>query len=107
MTTTITKCKWTGKSGKEYIYEIYPISTNWNDVAANYIFAKSTGPTTWEPVYIGETHSLKERLPNHNELPCIGRHGGSHVHVHQNANKHVRLAEEADLLANNISPCNG
>ncbi len=100
------KCTWMGASGKEYLYDIYPINTDWNDVSGNYIFAKEPSPHKWQAVYIGETESFKDRLPTHNELPCIKRNGGTHVHTHTNSNSRARLDEEKDLLANNTTPCN-
>ena len=99
-------CRRTGESGREYRYNIYSIDTTWSDVAGNYIFAKESKPHTWEPVYIGETESFKDRLPNHNELPCIRHNGGTHIHAHLNPNGITRLAEEKDLLANHSTPCN-
>lgn len=101
------KCTWTGASGKEYLYDIYPIGTNWNDVPGNYIFAYESSPLIWTPVYIGETESFKDRLPNHNELPCIKHNGGTHIHAHINEDSQARLAEESDLLSNYTTPCNG
>lgn len=101
------KCKWIGASGKEYLYDIYPIDADWNDVAGNYIFAKETSPHNWEAVYIGETESFKDRLPNHNELPCIRRNGGTHIHVRVNKDSLTRKAEETDLIATGKPPCNG
>jgi len=100
------KCKWTGTSGKEYLYDIYPIGTDWNDVPGNYIFAREYEPNKWTAIYIGETESFKDRLPNHNELPCVKRNGGTHIHVRINRDSDARLKEEADLLANNKTPCN-
>ena len=100
------KCNWTGASGKTYEYEIFLIGINWNDVAGNYIFAKQSSPGRWESIYIGETESFKDRLPNHNELPCIRRNGGTHIHAHVNSNSRARLDEEADLLASGKTPCN-
>jgi hypothetical protein len=97
---------WTGASGKKYEYEIYPIGTNWNDVPGNYIFARESTTNRWQAIYIGETESFKDRLPNHNELPCIRRNGGTHIHAHVNRDSRARLDEEADLLANNKTPCN-
>ncbi len=104
----IRKCTWTGKSGKKYSYEIHPMTESWADVPGNYIFAKETTPTNWVPVYVGETESLKDRLPNHNELPCVRRNGGTHIHAHTNSDAKARLAEEADLVALTPKPpCNG
>lgn len=76
MTTKRRQCRWKGQSGAEYVYTVYEIGTNWNDVAGNYIFAKETSPRNREPIYIGETESFKDRLPNHNELPCVRSNGG-------------------------------
>jgi len=101
------QCEWTGTSGNRYQYEIYPINTNWNDVAGNYIFAKITTRNRWAAVYIGETESLRDRIPNHNKLPCVSRNGGTHVHAHVNSSSTARLAEEGDLLAANNTSCNG
>jgi len=100
------QCKWVGQSGKEYIYDIYSMNTDWNDTPGNYIFAKETSPHNWEAVYIGETESFKGRIPNHNQLIYIGQHGGTHVHAHINSDSKARLAEEQDLLASHKTPCN-
>jgi len=100
-------CVWTGASGKKYEYKIHTIDADWNDVPGNYIFAKETSQRNWEAVYIGETESFKDRLPNHNELPCIRRNGGTHIHAHVNQDSQARLDEESDLLANIQTPCNG
>ena len=100
------KCNWTGASGEKYEYEIYQIGTNWNDVPGNYIFARESSPRTWQALYIGETESFKDRLPHHNELPCITRHEGTHIHVHINRDSQARLKEEKDLLDNMSTLCN-
>lgn len=100
------KCIWTGASGKKYEYSIHLIGTTWKDEPGNYIFTKQSSPNTWEPIYIGETESLKERLPHHNELPCIIRNGGTHIHAHINRGDQARLDEESDLKANYTTPCN-
>jgi len=100
-------CRWKGASDKEYIYIINPIKgSTWDDVPGNYIFARESEPHTWEAIYIGETESFKDLIPNHNELPCIRRNKCTHVHTHVNLTSHARLAEEKDLLANHTTPCN-
>jgi len=98
---------WAGASGKEYKYWIYPIGTPFEDSPGNYIFAKETAPHRWSALYIGETHSLKDRLSNHEKMPCVKRYGGTHVHVHKaSAEEKTRRAEESDLLAKWDPPCN-
>jgi len=72
-------CTWTGASGKKYEYAIYSMSTEWNDVPGNYIFTKKTEPRKWSAVYIGQTESFKDRLPYHDELPCIESRDGQGI----------------------------
>ena len=97
---------WPGASGKQYRYWIYPIGTSFKDSPGNYIFAKETS-SGWTPIYIGETDSLKDRLSNHEKMPCVKRHGGTHVHVHtSSSDEQTRRAEESDLLAKWDPPCN-
>jgi hypothetical protein len=98
---------WPGASGKEYKYQIYSIDTAFNDVPGNYIFAKETSPNRYTPIYIGESESLKDRLSNHDKLPCVQRHGGTHIHAHTTSGgQDIRRAEESDLLTKWDPPCN-
>ena len=98
MTTTKRQTVvWTGKSGTKYTYRVYSLDTNWDDVPGNYIFAKRDS-TRWTPIYIGETSSLKDRLPNHEKWPCAKRNGVTDIHAHVNSNGRLaRVKEEADL----------
>lgn len=98
---------WSGASNKQYKYWIYDVNTSFKDEPGNYIYAKESSPGRWSPIYIGETESLEDRLSNHPKLPCIRRHGGTHVHVHiSSSDEEVRRAEEADLLEKWNPPCN-
>jgi len=98
---------WVGASGKEYKYWIYEIGTSFKNCPGNYIFAREVSPGHWMPIYIGETESLKDRLPNHEKLPCVNRNSGTHVHTHASLpDSDVRKAEEADLLNKWDPACN-
>ena len=89
---------WTGASGKEHKYWIHEMGTSFKDEPGNYIFAKETSPGKRTSVYIGETESLKDRLSDHEKLPCVRRHGGTHIHAHTTqGGEAVRRAEEGDL----------
>ena len=99
-------CIWTGASGKEYEYEIFPIRANWTDKPGNYIFAASISPGKWQALYIGETISFIDELPYHDELSCIQSNGATHVHARIVQDSQARLAEEKDLLANYDTLCN-
>lgn len=102
-------CTWTGATGNVYSYEIYPIDSSWNPVAANYIFARRSPYATgrWLAVYIGESSNIRERFADHHRAPCIRKEGATHVHVHLNADQGQRLFEETDLIKNISTPCNG
>jgi hypothetical protein len=97
---------WPGKSGRMYAYEVYSINTDWKDVPGNYIFAKING-SSWKPVYIGQTDSFSNRLPNHEKRPCAERNGATHIHAHVNRDNQSRLNEEQDLINNWNPVCNG
>ena len=81
-------CRWTGSSNRVYEYEIYPVDSNWNPVAANYIFARRSpyAADRWIAIYIGQTSDIKDRFANHHRATCISRQGATHVHIHMNAN---------------------
>jgi hypothetical protein len=61
------KFKWTGISGKDYSFAVYPVDGCWADIPGNCIFAKMTPSKTWMPVYIGETGNLKAEFSLHEE----------------------------------------
>ena len=97
---------WPGASGKKNKYWVHSLDTTFKDTAGNYVFAKKTSSGKWTPVYIGETESLNDRLPNHEKLPCVRQNGGTHIHAHTSGGQKVRREEESDLLANFNPPCN-
>jgi len=97
---------WKGFSGQTYGYNVYRLgSTAWRDLPGNYIFAKQVGQD-WRAIYIGQTESFRDRLPGHNELPCVSRNGATHIHVHVNRYKDARLSEERDLILEHKPACN-
>ena len=98
---------WEGESGKTYKYWIFEIGTSFKDEPGNYIFAKRINYGQWLPVYIGETDSLVNRIPNHEKLPCVERNGGTHIHVHINSSdEEIRCSEEVDLIKKWSPSCN-
>lgn len=99
---------WEGESGKEYTYWIHRIGTYFNDEPGNYIYAKEVEPGAWEPLFIGHTDSLQDRLADEETEACVRRHGGTHVHVHTaRGGEARRAAEAADLVARWSPACNG
>jgi len=105
-------CMWTGASGSQYVYRIYPIGTPMADLTGNYIYARLShidkdGVSIWQPVYIGQGN-LADRsdLSSHHKSYCIRNAGATHFHAHTNAMRQDRVAEEADLLAGGAPRCN-
>ncbi len=116
------KYTWVGKSGKEYLYEIYTIeeikdnptisgtslfSIKLHNRKGNYIFAKchySSFQEKWEAVYIGQG-ILEDRIDlekRKHKVNCINSNDATHVHFHDDnhANDEKREEEEKDLISN-------
>ncbi len=103
---TTRTINWTGKSGKNYSYNIYQIGTEFNEVPANYVFMQETKPGYFKPIYFGITNNLANRFDNHEKMPCIKKNQATHIGVHQNKNESDRKSQESDLLANYNTACN-
>ena len=60
-----------------YNFGVYTTDTVFIDVGAVYIFSKrvvgADGKGTHTFLYIGETHSLEDRIPYHEKWPCVQR----------------------------------
>ena len=97
---------WEGKSEEKYEYWIYQIDTSFKEEGSNYIFAKEVEPKSWEPIYIGQTNNLNQRLENHEKERCAIEYGATHIHAHLNNNEQNRLSEEKDLIDNYHPDCN-
>lgn len=98
-----------GETG-EYKFEVFSADTSFNSVGAVYIFTKRTvgsdGTGTHTSLYIGETSSLADRIPNHEKWPCVKKHGGNCICVHRDEGEKSRLNKETDLRAAHATPCN-
>lgn len=105
----IADATFTGKTGK-YSFEVYTTDTSFNAVGAVYVFTKrevgGDGKGTHILLYIGETDSLKDRIPNHEKWPSVKRNGVNCICVHRDDNGKSRLEKETDLRNGNNTPCN-
>lgn len=98
---------WTGRSGAQYQYWIYPIGTAFANKPGNYVFAKETSPGRWLPIYIGQSEDLGRRLANHDREPDARRLGATHIHAHTHTGSETRrLTEERDLIEKWRPACN-
>lgn len=93
-------CLWTGVSGKQYLYYVYPLAMNFHkNQNGNYIYAK-TVDNAWHPVYIGQGGLRDCCCDTHPKARYAVLKGATRVHAHLNATEAERVSEEADLLAN-------
>ena len=97
---------WRGVVDLDYEFYVYDFETTWLDSPGLYIFARHDGMGNWTPLYIGETGSFRDRLPNHEKLPCVKSHGATHVHTRIVELEGVRKLEETDLIKRHNPPCN-
>ncbi len=98
---------WTGQSGKEYQYEIYPIDTDFRPLPGNYVYAKQTEDGGWIPLYIAQTRDMHQRLEGHEKLQDSLENGATHIHMHYcEAGQASRCTEERDLVNRWQPQCN-
>jgi len=75
-----------GKTGS-YSFEVYSADTSFTSVGAVYVFTKRTldaeGTGSHTFLYIGQTDSLKDRIPTHEKWPCLQRNGINSICVHR------------------------
>jgi hypothetical protein len=66
----------------------------------------SAGNGRYMLLYIGQTDSLRDWIPNQEKFPCVNRIGFYCICVHKDDNEYSRLAKEIDLRASNNTPYN-
>ena len=107
--TKISNATFNGKVGT-YNFEVYSLDTAFNAVGGVYIFTKRTvapgGHGTHDLLYIGETESFRDRIPNHEKRPCVDRNGANCICLHRDDTEASRIRKETDLRLTNSTPCN-
>lgn len=110
VSSKIADATFAGKSGAKYTFEVYPLDTEFNSVGAVYVFSRRTigsdGRGTHSLLYIGQTESLGERIPNHEKWPCVLGEGANCICVRIDQRETSRLVTETDLRGANWTPCN-
>jgi len=96
-----TRVTFSGSSGADYQFEVYPLEAVFSDFPAVYMFTKRSegadGQGRHTAVYIGESEELGARLAGHHLLESAGRHKFNCVCVLREDDEDLRLAAEADL----------
>ncbi len=101
--------EWTGKSGTDYRFEVYPLGTEFVPLPGVYIFCVLTGGV-YKALYVGETDSLYDRLnarlDDHDGFERARAYGVSHVGAMLVDNPTQRLRIEIDLRHGMNPVCN-
>ena len=100
----------TGKSGKEYTFEVYSYDASWNEVAAVYMVTKRVkkpaGGGSHTRIYVGQTDNLKERFSGHHKEDCFVLYDGNALCVLQESSEQRRRLIESDVRGAGNWPCN-
>ena len=96
----------TGASGAQYSFNLYSKSLYWKSVPGVYIILRKNISGKYDPIYVGETEDLGDRIPNHHKLRCFERNGWTHLGFHYEDNSSRRLYIENDILQNYNWVCN-
>ena len=98
---------WTGQSGTEYQYEIYPLSTEFRPLPGNYMYAGQSEAGEWVPLYIAQTRDMHQRLEGHEKLQTALANGATHIHMHYcDKGQATRCTEDRDLIVHWRPVCN-
>lgn len=105
--------KWTGQSGQQYSFQIYPVGTYFNSLPGVYVFCSVDSFGTWSAKYVGETGDFSERLDHaprtHHAWPLARAHGATHIGalvLNGLGGRQLRLDVETDLRHRLRPPAN-
>ena len=87
----------------DHEFDVYELgSVSWTDVGGVYIFAgpkRIPGPgDPWLPLYIGQTESFADRLPDHDMTSAAVEWGATHIHARIVSEERKRQLLEAILI---------
>ncbi len=96
----------TGKSGKNYDFNVYGNEMRFNDFIPGVYFVskEETGEET--AIFLGESDNVDIALQKHELQPCFDEHHYNRISFHKNASREVREAIVADLASVLNPACN-
>ncbi len=96
----------TGKSGKEYAFNIYPGNMRFNDfIPGVYYVFKQEGDAE-SAIFLGESGNVDVTLQAHDKQACFDEHGYNRIGFHMNASQEVRDGLMSDLTPVLSPACN-
>ena len=96
----------TGKSGKEYSFNVYTGDMRFNDfIPGVYIIAHESGDNE-KAIYLGESDNVDVKLQKHDKQTCFDDHNYNRIAFYKNASREVRESIVEDLLPVLKPACN-
>ena len=96
-----TRVTFSGSSGADYQFEVYPVGSPFSDFGAVYMFTNRTegedGKGQHAAVYIGESDELGARLAKQDLPKSAERYKFNRVCIYREDDEDLRLAAEVDL----------
>lgn len=93
---------WTGQSGQQYEFHVYPAGHGFKKLPGLYMFVKRNLNGRWSSLYVGQTSDFKQRiddgLSEHQAWPCATNNGATHIAAMVfTGSETERLKRETDL----------
>lgn len=109
--TPLGTMAFTGKSGKNYEFDVYSLSAaDQLSIPAVYFVTKrhknSNNRFSHKRIYVGESEDVSDRLDNHHKQLCFEREGANCICVFRKSDEDARLRIEKDLIDKYDPPCN-
>lgn len=101
----IETIKLVGQNGHEYLFDVYPKQTTFDDVLCLYAFLTPV-LGGYHVLYIGQTIDLVQRLANHHKWVEASQHGFMYVAVCRDVTLLSLDADEENLIRHYSPVCN-
>lgn len=97
---------WRSSSGASYTFTVYSMDGDWNDVPGVYVFARPAAQGSWDPLYIGQCDSFKNRMCPHDRWDEAVQMGANSVHVVVIQSAKERDSVEREMIQSLDPPMN-
>jgi len=88
----------TGKSGKEYAFNVYPADMRFNDFIPGVYYISKQDDDKSSAIYLGESDNVDVTLQKHDKQSCFDENNYNRISFYKNASREVRESIVEDLL---------
>jgi predicted GIY-YIG superfamily endonuclease len=107
---SLGKTCFTGRSGKQYRFRVFPLGTRFRKRSGVYVVASraqgADGGHRHTVLYVGHTEDFSQPLAKHRKAKAFAEQGANCICVQSDESEESRLAKERDLLAAFVPKCN-